>query len=262
MAVRLGPFDIQSQFATGGMGEIWRGTHIEQALPVAIKVITGANALMPEYQEEFRREVQAVARLNHPNVVQIFDYGTLPEEVKSLPGNLIPGSPYLVMEYASRGSLATQIDPLNWRDIKNILMSVLGGLSHAHACGLIHRDIKPGNVLLGSHHESPPRIILTDFGVAHAKDAHTRTDAMDFTSRSTEEASGTPRYMAPEQFMGKWRDYGPWTDLYAVGIMAYQLVTGELPFKGGTFMMLAMAHINNAMPALKPRIEVPKGFDE
>lgn len=262
MAVRLGPFDIQSQFATGGMGEIWRGTHIEQALPVAIKVITGANALMPEYQEEFRREVQAVARLNHPNVVQIFDYGTLPEEVKSLPGNLIPGSPYLVMEYASRGSLATQIDPLNWRDIKNILMSVLGGLSHAHACGLIHRDIKPGNVLLGSHHESPPRIILTDFGVAHAKDAHTRTDAMDFTSRSTEEASGTPRYMAPEQFMGKWRDYGPWTDLYAVGIMAYQLVTGELPFKGGTFMMLAMAHINNPMPALKPRIEVPKGFDE
>jgi len=262
MAVRLGPFDIQSQFATGGMGEIWRGTHIEQEIPVAIKVITGANALMAEYQEEFRREVQAVARLNHPNVVQIFDYGTLPEEVRELPGKLIPGSPYLVMEYASRGSLATQIDPLNWRDIKNILMSVLGGLSHSHACGLVHRDIKPGNVLLGSHHESPPRIILTDFGVAHAKDAHTRTDAMDFTSRSTEEASGTPRYMAPEQFMGKWRDYGPWTDLYAVGIMAYQLVCGDLPFKGNTFMMLAMAHISNPMPALTPRVQVPKGFDD
>lgn len=261
MAVRLGPFEIQSQFASGGMGEIWRGIHIEQQVPVAIKVITGANALMPEYQEEFRREVQAVARLHHPNVVQIFDYGTLPEEVRELPGKLIPGSPYLVMEYASRGSLGTQIEPLNWRDIKNILMSVLGALSHAHACGLIHRDIKPGNVLLGSHHESPPRIILTDFGVAHAKDAHTRTDAMEFTSRSTEEASGTPRYMAPEQFMGKWRDYGPWTDLYAVGIMAFQLVTGDIPFKGATFMMLAMAHINEAMPAMVPRVQVPSGLD-
>lgn len=262
MSVRLGPFVIQDQFATGGMGEIWRGVHVEQNVPVAIKVITGPNALLPEYLDEFRREVQAVARLNHPNVVQVFDYGTLPDEVASISGQLTPGAPYLAMEYASRGSLANQLDLPNWRDLKNILMSTLGGLAHAHARGVIHRDIKPGNVLLGSHHESPPRIILTDFGVAHATDRVTRTDAVELTSRSTEEASGTPRYMAPEQFMGRWRDYGPATDLYAVGIMAYHLACGELPFKGATFMLLAMAHINNPFPPLKPRIEVPAGFED
>jgi len=261
MAVELGPFEITERFATGGMGEIWKGVHLEQNVPVAIKVITGPNALLPSYQDEFRREAQAVARLNHPNIVQVFDYGILPQSVEALPG-LLPKSPYLVMEYASKGSLATQMEPVNWRDLKNILMSVLGGLSHAHARGLVHRDIKPGNVLLGSLHETPPRIILTDFGVAHVVDSNTRTDAMDLTSRSTEEASGTPRYMAPEQFMGKWRDYGPGTDLYAVGIMAYQLASGELPFKAATFMMLAMAHINSAMPELTPRIAVPDGFDE
>ncbi len=261
MGVRLGPFEIEAQFATGGMGEIWRGVHTEQGVPVAIKVITGPNALVPEYKAEFRREVQAVARLNHPNIVQVFDYGVLPDEVAALDGGLIPGAPYLVMEYASRGSLADQTDPLNWRDLKNVLMAVLGGLAHAHARGVIHRDIKPGNVLLGSHHEVPPRIILTDFGVAHATDRATRTDAVELTSRSTEEASGTPRYMAPEQFMGKWRDYGPATDLYAVGIMAYHLATGQLPFKGATFMLLAMAHINNAFPKLDPQIEVPEGFE-
>ncbi len=261
MAVELGPFEITERFATGGMGEIWKGVHLEQNVPVAIKVITGPNALLPSYQDEFRREVQAVARLNHPNIVQVFDYGILPQTVEALPG-LLPKSPYLVMEYASKGSLASQMEPVNWRDLKNILMAVLGGLSHAHARGLVHRDIKPGNVLLGSLHETPPRIILTDFGVAHVVDSNTRTDAMDLTSRSTEEASGTPRYMAPEQFMGKWRDYGPGTDLYAVGIMAYQLASGELPFKGGTFMMLAMAHINTEMPELTPRIAVPDGFSD
>lgn len=260
--VQLGPFEIQSRFATGGMGEIWRGKHLSQDVPVAIKVITGANALLPEYQDEFRREVQAVARLRHPNIVEVLDYGNLPEDVAGLSGDLRPGSPYLVMEYASRGSLANQLDPLNWRDLKNILMSVLGALAHAHARDVIHRDIKPGNVLLGSHHETPPRIILTDFGVAHATDRQTRTDAMDLTARSTEEASGTPRYMAPEQFMGKWRNYGPWTDLYAVGIMAYELACGKLPFTGGTFMVLAMAHINNPMPHLSARIEVPEGFED
>ncbi len=262
MKVHLGPFEIQSRFATGGMGEIYRGVHTGLDTPVAIKVITGPNALVPEYQEEFRREVQAVARLAHPNIVQVFDYGVLPEEVSEISSDLVPGAPYLVMEYASRGSLANQIEPLNWRDLKNILVSVLGALSHAHARNVIHRDIKPGNVLLGSYHETPPRIILTDFGVAHATDSQTRTDAMEFTSRSTEEASGTPRYMAPEQFMGKWRDYGPWTDLYSVGIMAYHLACGELPFQGATFMMLAMAHINNDFPALKPRIDVPDGFED
>lgn len=261
MAVELGPFEIQSRFATGGMGEIWRGLHVDRGVPVAIKVITGPNAMEAEYHDEFRREVQAVARLSHPNIVQVFDYGVLPEEVASL-GELMPGSPYLVMEYASRGSLADQLEPVNWRDLKNILMSVLGALAHAHARDVIHRDIKPGNVLLGSHHETPPRIILTDFGVAHATDRQTRTDAMDFTARSTEEASGTPRYMAPEQFMGKWRNYGPWTDLYAVGIMAYQLACGKLPFKGATFMMLAMAHLNNAMPPLTPQIDIPEEFED
>ena len=260
MSVRLGPFEILDQFATGGMGEIWRGKHVEQEVPVAIKVITGPNALLPEFKAEFRREVQAVARLNHPNIVQVYDYGVLPEEVRELPGNLLPGAPYLVMEYASRGSLADSME-LNWRDLKNILMAVLGGLAHAHARGVIHRDIKPGNVLLGSHHESPPRIILTDFGVAHATDRMTRTDAVELTSRSTEEASGTPRYMAPEQFMGKWRDYVPATDLYAVGVMAYHMACGELPFKGATFMLLAMAHINNPFPALQPNIDVPDGFE-
>lgn len=262
MTVRLGPFEINTRFATGGMGEVWTGSHVESGTPVAIKVITGPNALLPEYKAEFRREVQAVAKLHHPNIVQVFDYGVLSEEARELGGGLLPGAPYLVMEYASRGSLADQVEPLNWRDLKNILMAVLGGLAHAHARGVIHRDIKPGNVLLGSHHESPPRIILTDFGVAHATDSVTRTDAVEFTSRSTEEASGTPRYMAPEQFMGRWRDYGPATDLYAVGIMAYHLACGELPFQGATFMLLAMAHINNPFPPLKPIIDAPDGFEE
>lgn len=254
--IQLGPFELHAPFGRGGMAEVWQGVHVEQAVPVAVKVVTVAQAREQKYRDAFRNEVQAVAALDHPGIVLVLDYGTVTVQAEQRSeGRLVAGCPYLVMELASRGALDRWVSThLAWPAIRTILLSLLDALAHAHAHGVVHRDIKPANVLLSGAESSRPGLKLTDFGIAHA---HERRGS----SGLTQSLSGTPAYMAPEQIHARSRDFGPWTDLYAVGCLAYELLTGRPPFEGNTLLATALAHLTSPAPAVVPRVAVPSGVD-
>lgn len=247
-SVVLGPFELVRPLGKGGMSEVWLARHQVQDVEVAVKVMTAEGARREEYRAAFRNEVRAAARLDHPAIIMVFDYGEVtPAQEASAGGALLAGSPYLVMERASRALPSNELLP--WSTLRELLLTLLDALAHAHARGVVHRDLKPGNILV----TSDPRHNtwkLADFGVAHA---------MDRTNRSgtTEDVYGTPAYMAPEQFWGRWRDYGPWTDLYALGCVAWRLCTGRLPFEGRTLMEMAQGHLNQPPPPFEPARVVP-----
>ncbi len=254
--IKIGPFELHEPIGKGGMGEVWRGLHPEQQVPVAIKVMTGKQARNPAYIESFRNEVRAVAALAHPGIVMVLDHGEIDANAERRSGGMFTaGSPYLAMELATHGSLREIEGPLPWDHIKYILFSLLDALAHAHAAGVIHRDIKPANVLLAAPTDPRPGLKLTDFGIAQAVDNRTE-------SGSTESTTGTPQYMAPEQLRGQWRDYGPWTDLYALGCLAHQLICGQTPFNDDNFVALAHAHLKTPPPPLSPRVEIPEGVEQ
>ena len=253
--INLGPFELEHPIGRGGMAEVWQGMHRRQGVPIALKVITTEQARNEHFLDAFRNEVRAVAGLDHPGVVMVFDYGTVSERAQDdSNGRLVAGSPYLAMELATGGSLAQVTRTFQWRELRQVLRALLDSLAHAHARGVIHRDIKPGNVLRATQADLRPGIKLSDFGLAHALER--RTKPSEF-----EEIAGTPQYMAPEQFEGRWRDFGPWTDLYAVGIMTYELIAGHRPYDSEDFWELFYAH-QQGPPRLKTDTPLPLGFDE
>jgi eukaryotic-like serine/threonine-protein kinase len=247
---------LEAPLARGGMGEVWVGRHGTQDVPLAVKVITSDRSRTSHYLHAFRREVQTMAGLDHPCIITVFDYGEVSADAAlASGGRLVEGSPFLAMELASGGTLLSLYGRLLWPHLRVVLLDVLDGLAHAHARGVIHRDLKPENVLLFDQPDGFPMLKLSDFGLAHSADAGGSMDAAGSTA-------GTPEYMAPEQLMGHWRDYGPWTDLYALGVMAYQLCTGFLPFFNDDVRELMRAHIYDPAPLMVPRMEVPDAFHE
>ncbi len=252
--IPLGPFVLTEHIASGGMGEVWGGHHAQSGLGIACKVITARYAKDPTYVDEFTREVRAVAALDHPGIIRVHDCGVLDQSTAAAApaGELVEGSPYLVMERGD-GTLKGLPEPLAWPDLRDTLMRLLDALAHAHARGIIHRDLKPANVLRMPD-GAPNDVRLTDFGIAHARDSR------DTTSGMTEDSSGTPQYMAPEQLRGLWRDYGPWTDLYSVGCLTWYLVCGAPPWRGDIFSLIT-AHISATPPAFTPEIMVPEALE-
>lgn len=205
------------QLGRGAMGTVVRGHHRGSQLPVAIKVLTGDRARESRFRASFEAEVRALAGLGHPAILAVLDLGVIDTaQASGTEGVLIAGSPYLVMELASGGSLRDQTRgaELNWEQIRFTLRAVLQGLAHAHSRGIVHRDLKPGNILLSGPLDPRQGPKIADFGLAHIAD---ETEA----SSNTMAAAGTPAYMAPEQFKGHFRDFGPWTDLYALGCLAF-----------------------------------------
>ena len=253
--IRLGPFELQALIGRGGMGEVWRGVHVEQGLEVAIKVITRYRPRRVN-MEAFRDEVRAMAGLRHPGIAMVFDEGQIPPLVeRASEGRLSAGSPYLVMEHAGMGTLERfEGRALPWGVCRAVAGGLLGALAHAHARGVIHRDIKPANVLLAGPEDVRPGLKLTDFGIAHIMEAEEHSDRAGLTM-------GTPHFMAPEQFEGRWRDYGPWTDLYALGVMLWLLITGDLPFDGRSALQLARHHLLSPPPELGPSRALPEGLE-
>ena len=248
----LGPFVLERVIGSGGMGEVWRAVHREQQVAVAIKVIGQHWARQPSYRAAFQREVRAVAGLVHPGIVAVFDQGEVGAAAARATG-LAEGSPYLVMEYMQRGSLEGLTAALDWSVVQVLVRGVLSALAHAHARGVVHCDLKPGNVLLSGREEVA--IKLTDFGVAH-----TLTPSSSLAGTEPRSA-GTPAYMAPEQLLGLWRDYGPWTDLYALGCMVWELCCGLPPFVAGSLIQLAGLHLHAAPGLFAPRFAVPPGLE-
>jgi serine/threonine protein kinase/tetratricopeptide (TPR) repeat protein len=222
-------------------------------VPVAIKVITGERAEHPYFRASFHNEVRAVASLEHPAIVRVLDHGEVGPHGAA---GLAPGSPYLVMERASGGTLrAAEQRALAWPEIRTILLALLGALAHAHARGIIHRDLKPGNVLVCGRDDPRPGLKLTDFGLARLLEDHEGAGTV-------EAVRGTLHYLSPEQARGLWRDQGPWTDLYALGCIAWQLATGRPPFGGFQGDDLLRAHVAEPLPAFPPRRGLPAGYPD
>ena len=251
-AFALDAYDLVAPLGRGAMGEVWRGVHRGQGASVAIKVLTGPLARKPQYLTAFREEVRAVAMLDHPHIVAVYDYGHVTAASSAASGGRYPeGSPYLVMEIVDGGSMGSMCGRTGWVELYQMLIALLDALGHAHARGLVHRDLKPHNVLVPAEGASHG-VRLTDFGLAHA--LYRDTDPF------REHMAGTPNYMAPEQVRCAWRDYGPWTDLYALGCIAYALVSGKPPFRRVEPQDTLQAHLYVPAPPIA-REGLPAGFE-
>ncbi len=247
----LDPFELSQPIGRGGMCEVWHGRHRRDGTPVAIKVVLARHAREERYIRAFRDEVRAVAALQHPSIVKVYDYGQVPDGPEAASPHLVAGSPYLVMELGN-GTLRECSGSLDWDNLFRVILSLLDALSHAHAQGVIHRDLKPGNILLCDEGRG---VKLTDFGLAHALD-----NLVD--RQETHEILGTPAYMAPEQFERRWRDYGPWTDLYAMGCTIFALLTGEPPFgRLDDLSDMMRSHLYRPIPSLPGHLTLPPNFE-
>jgi tetratricopeptide (TPR) repeat protein len=250
--IPLGPFVLESVLGRGGMAVVWRAHHREQGTPVAVKVLTSDAARNPLFFKTFRSEARGAAGLDHPGIVAVYDHGLVSDGASERSGGeLLARSPYLVMEIAGPGTLSPLKGKLPWPELQAVLLALLDGLAHAHARGVVHRDIKPANVLVGGD----GRVKLTDFGLVHAF-THEGAGA------TGAEFMGTPAYMAPEQLEVRWRDFGPWTDLYALGCLGWALTTGSPPHGMHLSMEQALtAHLRLQLPPLLPLARVPVGFE-
>ena len=250
----LGAFRLQRPIGAGGQGTIWRAIHTATGTPVGIKVLASLRARDAAALAAFRREVRSAAGLDHPGVIMVLDQGRVPEGHEAHSG-LAAGSPWLAMELA-RTSLDALPGPYHWPETRALLGALLDAVGHAHARGLVHRDIKPANVLFMESPRGPAglsRARLADFGLAFGVE-----DALDPTRRAM---AGTPLYMAPEQFRGELANLGPWSDLYALGWMAWELTTGTHPFAGLEIVDIRAQKTMGAIPALPPTAAAPEGFE-
>ena len=196
-----------------------------------------------------------MARLNHPTIARVFDVGTVEyEEARDSSGVLKPGAPYFVMELLSGGRLLRDVELGDWMAVRALLLQMLDALGHAHARGVLHRDVKPANMVLGSARDARPGWKLIDFGLARLLEGTGRIDSRVI--------AGTPNYTAPEQIEAKlFHRQGPWTDLYALGCVAHRLIAGRPVFARKSRLEVLAAHASEAPPTLIPRMDVPSGLD-
>jgi len=249
---RLGSFVVQGLLGKGGMARVFRARHEMDGTAVAVKVLHAAEGERGERMAAaFRHEIDAVAGLDHPRITAIYDHGVVSPSAAEASGGTIPlGNPYFVMELVRGRSLFGLRARLGWQALRGILLESLDALAHAHARGLVHRDIKPGNILLSDENRG---VKLTDFGLAMTASA---LDAADGEGGF----EGTPAYMAPEQIELELRDVGPWTDLYALGCTAWVLATGALPFPGSTEEQV-LGHLHDRPSDFEPAAPVSPDFE-
>ncbi|MCU1543314.1 MAG: serine/threonine protein kinase [Microbacteriaceae bacterium] len=229
-----GRYQLSSRVAIGGMGEVWQATDLVIGRTVAIKILKDEYLGDPGFLERFRAEARHAALVNHEGIANVFDYGE--EE----------GSAYLVMELVPGEALSAILERervLSTDRVLDIVAQTANALSAAHAAGLVHRDIKPGNLLI----TPDGRVKITDFGIARIADQVPLT--------ATGQVMGTVQYLSPEQASG--RSASPTTDIYSLGIVAYEALAGRRPFTGESQVAIAMAQINETPPELPVTISEP-----
>lgn len=252
MTIMAGPYALLEPHAVGGMAEVWRAEHCHTKTVVAIKIMRRKGVEPEERLRSLPHEVRAMAALDHPNIAWVFDHGVFDERAAEASGGRVrAGDPWVGIEWASGGTLRKYRDQLVWPQIRTLAARLLEALAHAHARGVIHRDVKPGNVLYGGADGTVPK--LSDFGLAMALD---RSDG----ELSDLLAGGTPAYMAPEQLLGRGDLQGPWTDLYALGCVVWRLMTHR-PLFPGTREEIVRQHLRAPVPRLCQSEEVPRGVE-
>jgi len=226
---QIGRYQIKAELGHGGMSVVYLAHDPVIGRDVAIKVLLSNLSSQPAARARFEREARIVAALEHPAIVPIYDFGEQ------------DGQPFLVMRYMSGGSLADLLSygRLNLQDTAHIVRRLASALDEAHARGIIHRDIKPGNILFDSHGEA----FLTDFGIGKLYE-----DGQNMTITGSV-VLGTPAYMSPEQALGKPLD--PRSDVYSLGAVMFEMLSGALPYKGPTSISVAMKHVNEPVPDLR-----------
>jgi hypothetical protein len=226
---RVGRYEIVREVGRGGTAVVYLARQSDLDRDVALKELAGLHASDPAFVERFLRESRVAGSLNHPNIVTVHEYFEH------------QGTAFIAMEYFERGSLRGVVSGLTLPQVAGVLEGVLAGLGHAHARGIVHRDLKPENVMVTSSGAAK----IADFGVAKVlEDAAGRPLTLSGTTL------GTPAYMAPEQALAT--EVGPAADLYAVGVMAYEMLSGDVPFHGSDVAMAIMLqHLNEAPPPLR-----------
>jgi serine/threonine-protein kinase len=232
-----GRYRLESRIAAGAVGQVWRATDLVLGRPVAVKLLRAEYAQHPEILARFRAEARHAGSLSHPGIARVYDYGDADW----------PDSPYLVMELVDGPSLARVLaaGPLDPARAMDVVAQAAAGLATAHEAGLVHRDIKSANLLLGPDGQ----VKITDFGIAHAAGSAPLTQ--------TGTLVGTPAYLAPERAAGD--PATPASDLYSLGVVAYECLAGAVPFHGSP-LEVAAAHRSRPLPPLPPG--VPPGVAE
>jgi GAF domain-containing protein/predicted Ser/Thr protein kinase len=234
-----GKYRIDRVLGYGGMGSVYRAHDMRLDRDVAIKVVKGHLLSDPEARARFRREAQLVARLQHPGIVSVFDYGTVQD-----------GAAFLVMEFVRGRDLRSVVrdGALSAADVARLLAAIAAPVDAAHRQGVLHRDLKPENILLPDH--GVPAKVL-DFGIAKVLAGSATATGVTGSGHPTTltalgQPLGTPAYMAPEQFAGE--EMTPRTDVFALGVIGYELLTGALPFGRGSFIDVAMRQRQGPAP--------------
>jgi predicted Ser/Thr protein kinase len=232
-------YELEELVGSGGMSSVYRAHDRLLERRVALKILHEQYTRDDDYVERFRREARSVAQLTHPNIVTVIDRGEQ------------DGRQFIVFEYVDGENLKELVDregPLGVRDAIELALQVARGLAFAHAQGLVHRDVKPQNVLL----DADGRAKVTDFGIARSLDV----EGMTITGT----IMGTSNYIAPEQARGQPVDEQ--TDVYSLGCMLFELLAGEVPYDGDTFVSVAMRHVNDPVPSVRElRPDVPPRLD-
>jgi serine/threonine-protein kinase len=230
---------LEGELGRGGMGRVFRARHLKLERPVAVKFLPPDLVADPVFEERFEREARLLARLSHPNIVGVHDFGVTDD-----------GSSYLVMELVSGGTLSDRL-PLAPQDAVRVALDLCAGLAYAHDKGMVHRDVKPANVLF----DDQGRAKLADFGIARLVDLAGAGDPLT----SPSQVVGTPDYMAPEARAGGQPD--PRTDLFAVGILLHQMITGRLAPASGIARRGPMDGVPEPIAAVIRRATAPNPRD-
>ncbi len=245
--VLAGKYKVLERIGSGAMGSIYRAEHTALSKPVVVKVLHRHLVADESHIKRFHREARAASRLNQPNCISVLDFGQTED-----------GWLYICMEYVSGQDLCRilfeekRLDPE--RTVR-IVSQVLDALDEAHNQGVIHRDLKPENIMVERLRMNPDFVKVLDFGIAKIRDTDGRGDSSDFKT-ATGMVFGTPEYMSPEQIRGEELDGR--SDLYSLGIVLYQMLSGDLPFTGESVLEIATKHLMEPpVPLQEKRPDLP-----